>query len=145
MSERGVVQAEKRGLRKWGWGWRLLALPVLCGALIPMACRNPTDPAGQEKVSEVAASELSPLPSDQLYRYRFAGLQADSVLPVLRRANLPLLEAWQPIEDLCMDPLGPRLTVVLSTADKRIEAYDFEPGNGIRACTVRVRRYVFGR
>lgn len=130
------------------WSGRIR--PAVALALgLALALAAGCDPAGPDDaepaVTLVAASELPATPAAGLvYRYRFASANADSLLRRLRAAGVPLREAWQPIEDLCMDPLGPRFTVLLSRPFPRIAALDFEPGSGIRACTVRVRRYHWG-
>ena len=117
-----------------------IALAVATG------CRSAT--AGGEtgfQVSEVSASQLPPTNAELTYKYRFATVKADSVLRVLVRASVPVSEASLPLEDVCMDPVGPRFTVVLSRPYAGMDVFDFEPGTGIRACTTRVRRYVVRR
>jgi hypothetical protein len=110
------------------------------------ACHSATDGGdGGVQTSDVSSARLH-VPNPELtYRYRFATVNADSLLRVLARANVPVSEAWLPLEDLCMDPVGPRFTVILARHYAGMDVFDFDPGNGIRACTTRIRRYVVRR
>lgn len=119
---------------------------LACGAALALALQAgcEADPAAPElRTSELAGSEVV-LPADSLvFKYLLATVDADSLLRLMRADGVPVREAWLPLEDLCMDPLGPRFTVALSRAFEEITAYHFERGSGIRACTVRVRRYTW--
>ena len=111
--------------------------------LAPAACDSPAAPPGSVLlVTDLPADQLPAPDPARTWKYRFSTVDADSVTRALLRAGLPLLEAWEPLEDLCADPIGPRFTVVLAAPDARMERYDFEKGSGIRACTRLVRRYV---
>jgi hypothetical protein len=121
----------------------MLRLSVCAVLLAGAACSAPTDSDDDLQTMDVATRDLPAADLSRTWRYRPAIANADSVLRAVRRAGIPLEEGWQPLEDLCMDPVGPRLTVVLRMPDDRIRMHDFESGSGIRACTVRVRRYLF--
>lgn len=109
--------------------------------LLLVACADATAPAAPRWVTdEVAGLEVA-TDAAATYRYRPAAADADSLLVALWRAGVRVAEAWQPLEDLCADPVGPRFTIRLEAADPRVLALDFETGSGIRPCTVRVRRY----
>ena len=111
------------------------ALPLLAGG-----CAG--TPVEVELQSEELAGDDVVLPTgDRVYRYLLASVNADSLLRLMRRDGVPVREAYLPLEDLCEDPTGPRFTVVLARAFDEITSFHFEPGSGIRACTVRVRRY----
>jgi len=119
----------------------ILLLPA-CLALLPAACADGTAPIYDFTVTDVLGTDLSPVDLSRTYKYLHADANADSLVRVLLAARLGLEEAWQPLEDLCEDPTGPRFTVVLAAPDPEIAKYEFEPGSGIRACTRLVRRYV---
>ena len=124
-------------------GGRLARAAVLaCTAALPFAAGCASSPTEIELRSEELAGNDVVLPAgDLVYRYLLSTVNADSLLRLMRADGVPVREALEPLEDLCDDPIGPRFTVVLSRAFPEITAYHFEPGSGIRACTVRVRRY----
>ncbi len=116
-------------------------LPV-CLAMAPAACDSSVAPVDDYTVTDMLGTDLPPVDLSRTYKYLRADANADSLVRVLLAARLGLEEAWQPLEDLCEDPIGPRFTVVLAAPDPEIAKYEFEPGSGIRACTRLVRRYV---
>lgn len=115
-------------------------LALACALMVATACEAGDDLRVFAPI-DVAADQLPAVDPGRVWRYRAATVDADSLIAVLRRSALPVAEIWVPLIDLCEDPIGPRITVVLSRADDGPARYDFEPGNGIRACTRRVRRY----
>lgn len=119
-----------------------LAVVVAACFAIP-SCDSPSAPAGTVLVvTELTGDQLPTPDPSRTWKYRFATVDADSLTRALLRGGIPLAEAWEPLEDLCDDPIGPRYTVLLSRPDARMKGYEHEPGSGIRACTRRVRRYV---
>lgn len=115
----------------------VLLLSAACSCESPSGVADPT-----LTVLDVPGDALPAADLTRTYRHRSASVDADSMVRVLLRAGFRLSEAWQPLEDLCADPIGPRFTAVLAAADTRIERLGFERGTGIRACTRLVRRYV---
>jgi len=111
-------------------------------ALLPAACDPASAPVDDYTVSDVLGADLPPADLSRTWKYRYADVNADSLFRALLADAIDVEEAWEPLEDLCDDPIGPRFTVVLAAPDTRIARHDFEPGNGIRACTRLVRRYV---
>lgn len=119
-----------------------------CATLLSFACGPIDEPIEFSfSVSEVQGNTLPIVDATKIYRFRQATTNADSMVRALLNARIPVNEAWEPVEDLCMsmDPSGPRFTVVLQTATPRIANHGFDTGNGIRACTTRVRRYLIVR
>lgn len=127
---------------------RLMHSPLVAGmAALALAagagCRaDPTEPELQSSVQ--SGSDVVLPAGDLVYRYLLSSVNADSLLHLMRADGVPVREAWQPLEDLCADPIGPRFTVALSRPFEEITAYHFEPGSGIRACTTKVRHYTRG-
>jgi hypothetical protein len=128
---------------------RLKHSPALAGAAVLVlaaaaaGCRaDPTEPELQSTVQ--TGSDVVLPAGDLVYRYLLSSVNADSLLHLMRADGVPVREAWQPLEDLCADPIGPRFTVALSRPFEEITAYHFEPGTGIRACTTKVRHYTWG-
>jgi hypothetical protein len=121
----------------------LAAASLLAATLVFSACDSPAAPPGASLVVTEVRGDALPAPDpSRTWKYRLPSVDADSITRALLRAGIPLAEAWEPLEDACMDPIGPRYTVVLTRPDGRMAGLGFEPGSGIRACTFRVRLYV---
>lgn len=70
-------------------------------------------------------------------------VRPDSVLLSLWEEGLPISQAWLPLNYVCLDARGPRLTVELHRpADARMTAHAFVLGTGRLACSMELRRYV---
>ncbi|MDH3455487.1 MAG: hypothetical protein OER90_01480 [Gemmatimonadota bacterium] len=78
------------------------------------------------------------------YEYDLSSGRVDSVLTALWTARLPVEEAWLPLNYMCLDPRGPRLTVALERPSARMADHDFQLGNGRLACSQDLRQYVIG-
>ena len=89
-----------------------------------------------------AADILPPQDPAATYEYAFSAVNPDSVLRTLLDAGLPLRQAWMPLDNLCLDPRGPRFTVELMEPDHRMAGFDFLLGTGRLACATRVRHYM---
>jgi hypothetical protein len=127
---------------------RLRRSAILAGSLLSLSACGPVEDAlGFEFTVEEVASEALPVYRvDRIYRYRLTSPNADSLLRKLLNSRLAVDEAWEPTQDLCAgDPTGPRFTAILAEPDARMAEFNFEGGNGIRACTTRVKRYVVTR
>jgi hypothetical protein len=118
---------------------------LACTAALPALGTGCSEsPVEVELTSEELAGNDVVIPIDgPVYRYLLSTVNADSLLRLMRRDGVPVTEALLPLEDLCADPLGPRFTVLLSREFEEITTFHFERGSGIRACTTRVRRYVW--
>lgn len=78
------------------------------------------------------------------YEYDGNSGRVDSVLTALWAARLPVEEAWRPLDYLCLDIRGPRLTVALEQPNARMADHDFQLGNGRLECSPQLRQYVIG-
>jgi hypothetical protein len=127
---------------------RRAGITAVLGAIVG-ACGPVTAPIAFEYQTEEIDAANAPFYSpEKIYRYAFSSVNPDSVLRVLLNDRIPVDEAWLPIEDLCAaagDPIGARFTVVLEQPSSLMSGYDFEEGNGIRACTTRIRRFIISR
>lgn len=119
--------------------WR--ALRVLALILAIGGCETPGP--------TIQAAEVSPddLPSafDTTRTYHAAAGSVDDPMFTIRElldARIPVRRAWQPLDDRCSDPLGPRFTVDLERDDPRIRSYGFERGEGRLRCATRLMTYV---
>jgi hypothetical protein len=67
---------------------------------------------------------------------------AEGLLIELWNSGIRPTRAWQPLDDRCNDPLGPRFTVELAVEDLRIHDFGFEGGVGRLQCSTRLIAYV---
>jgi hypothetical protein len=110
---------------------------------LALGCHGGPTPTELPLVTDVmSATDITP-PQDPAarYEYAFSAVNPDSILRTLLDAGLPMRQAWFPLDNLCMDPRGPRLTVELKEPDLRMARFDFLPGTGRLACATRVRHY----
>ncbi len=138
--------SSKSGRRRPDLRCRRAGLLACCLVLAGAACGNVNDPIEfQYTVEEVASADLPQYDVTKLYAARQNTTNIDSLLNVLVGAKMPVSEIWLPLSDACAsagDPVGPHLTVVLEDPRSAMSNFNFDPGNGIRACTMTVRRYV---
>ncbi len=122
----------------------LLLLAVLL-MLFGVACQTSTevqDPQIQFHTSVVATATLSkPFDESRMYHYKYAEVDPDSVLMELWMSGVPVVQGLLPLDNMCMDPVGPRFTVELEKTDARVEKFDFLPGSGRLLCATKVRTY----
>lgn len=113
---------------------------LLLGTLL--ACAE-TTPPGPVIVEDVVATELvlARLDAARAYESRVISVRPQRVLTTLLDAGVAVEEAYEPLDNVCLDPRGPVFTVVLREPDVRILAYDFDSGTGRLACTTLLRRY----
>lgn len=72
---------------------------------------------------------------ERTFFYSSNSANADSLLATLNDAGIRIVRAWQPLDNLCVDPIGPRFTVELATNDERVFAYGFARGVGRLRCS----------
>lgn len=124
----------------------LTCLAVATAAACNSGPENPEDgDRGFDVVvsySDIAAEDVHALDSARTYEYlRQAGVNPESLLVALALGGIPVEVAYQPLDNLCLGPLGPAFTVVLAVAELRITDYEFRRGTGRLACATRLRRY----
>lgn len=118
----------------------LLLLPIGTG------CGEGTDPTAFRFTADTLAASVIQVNGDSAGTYEYDAATTtnpDSVLRRLWKAGFSLREAWFPLDNLCMDPLGARLTIRLAGPDPRITRFGFAPGNGRLACATQVKHYRF--
>jgi len=108
------------------------------------SCNSPTD--NVEPLFDITVIDVSELPQfidpARTYEYNFSSVNPESVLTVLWRRGIRISQAWLPIDYLCKDMIGPRLTVELFAADDRMKEFDFMNGTGRLSCARKLMRYV---
>ncbi len=93
----------------------------------------------------VASADVAPrVDPARTYEYDFSTVRVDSVLPALWIAGLPVVEAWLPLDYMCEDLRGARLTVALAQPDARMTDHDFRLGTGRLMCATTLRQYLMG-
>lgn len=87
----------------------------------------------------ISVSELpAELDTALTFEHLPGGIKADSVLQRLTEANVPIRRAWMPLDNRCMDPIGPTLTVELRKPGARMSEFNFKKGTGRLVCSTRL-------
>ncbi len=79
--------------------------------------------------------------STRTYHYDSVKANPESLITVLWNADVRAWQAWLPLDNRCMDPVGPRFTVELEAQDAAILDFDFSPGDGRLHCATSLKRY----
>lgn len=128
--------------------WRQTGCAIVV-AVVSVACSGEMLPAGQQPEIRKAVIAKSQLPSrfgeGFLFEYRYAEAKPESLLIVLWEAGIPVVQAWFPQDNVCMDIRGPRFTVELASDDRRIEAFGFIKGSGRLACATKLVWFTISR
>jgi hypothetical protein len=120
----------------------VLAFSVL---MISAGCHSgalePTSP-----VITATTISVDQLPTEfdgtRTYHYR-VGTVSDpqGMLVALWESGLESKRAWQPLDNLCLDPVGPQFTVEFVADDPRIPDYGFERADGRLHCATTLTAY----
>ena len=90
----------------------------------------------------VTSSDLpAEFDSTLTYHYDFVCANPESLLTELWNDGLRVWQAWLPLDNMCMDPIGPRFTVELEAGDSGVRDFGFSPGDGRLHCSSRLKRY----
>ena len=115
---------------------------VLSTILIALQSTKPVDgPKIQTSIIPVSALPQQ-FDEERVFEYMYAKVDPESVLTELWKADIPVAQAWLPLDNLCMDPRGPRFTVDLTKVDVRIAEFQFTHGSGRLHCATMLKRYV---
>jgi len=125
---------------------------LMCAALIGvgiavMSCQSATQPVAPAIESRIIEKAEFPqqLDTSRTYVYTSGSVNADSLIEEMVKADLPLSRAWLPLDNMCMDPVGPRFTVELTQPDQEIGTFGFVKGVGRLACATKAKLYIFTR
>lgn len=108
-----------------------------------LGCQSTTDVSEPVIQSSTIPSSSLPKHFDEgrVFQYNFSQVNPESVLIQLWNAGIPVVQAWLPLDNLCMDPIGARFTVELTKADPRIEDFGFTKGSGRLGCATMLKRF----
>jgi hypothetical protein len=123
------------------WLGSLLAAGAIAAA--GSGCyRDPAAPGPWVDSTSVTTASLTARDPSRTYEYAFSQVRPDSVLLALHEDEIPLVAAWLPLDYMCDDAIGPRLTVELSEPDTKMFQHDFVLGTGRLECSTNLRQYV---
>lgn len=109
-------------------------------AIIMSGNENPPKP----KIKSVVISR-DELPehfdTSRTYVYRIGYVNPESLLTVIWNSGILISQAWFPLDNLCMDPIGPRFTVELANSDMRLTEFGFAKGVGRLLCATRLKKF----
>jgi hypothetical protein len=101
-----------------------------------------TGPDPEIRIETIEQSDLPALDPARTYESTLQGEDPETRLRDLLARGIPVARAWLPLDYLCLDPIGPRLTVELSRADAAILQFDFRQGTGRLACATALQQFV---
>lgn len=93
--------------------------------------------------SEIISTDevMTQIDASRTYWSLASQVEPESLILVLWQAEFLVSRAWQPLDDRCENPIGPRFTVELRKADPRIFEYYFETGPGFLECSTTLEQF----
>ncbi len=121
-----------------------IALVILfLGYLGCQSDRTSTAPTSRIQVTTVGSASVPKQFAEGLtFEYKDADVNPEAVLTELVNAGVPVVQAWLPLDNICMGPLGPRFTVELQQQDDRMPKFKFKEGSGRLECATTLKHYV---
>ena len=127
----------------------MITRPVFIAAfsvlLIGAGCHSATlERAGPEITAATISADRLPAEFDgtRTYHYRVGSVtDPKSMLMALWESGLESTKAWQPLDNLCFDPVGPQFTVEFVEDDPRIAEHGFERADGRLRCATTLTAY----
>ena len=124
---------------------RSLSVVALSILLVTAGCHSATlEPTGPVIRATTIPVDLLPAEFDETrtYHYRVGSVtDARGMLIALWNSGLESRRAWQPLDNLCFDPVGPQFTVEFVMDDPRIAGQGFERGDGRLQCATTLTAY----
>ena len=90
----------------------------------------------------ISVDQLPEFDPDRTFRYQYNTENPEGILIALWNAGIPVAQAWFALDDQCLNPIGPRLTVELSQDDERILQQGFERGVGMLQCATELKHFI---
>ena len=124
---------------------RSLAVVAFSFLVAGAGCHSATlERAGPQITSATISVDQLPAEFDgtRTYHYRVGSVtDPQRMLVALWESGLESRRAWQPLDNLCFDPVGPQFTVELVVDDPRIAEEGFERGDGRLRCATTLTAY----
>lgn len=122
-----------------------LVVPFSVLLLMSVGCHSdtPEDAGPMIRATTISVNQLPPeFDGTRTYHYR-VGTVSDpqGMLTALWDSGLESRRAWQPLDNLCLDPVGPQFTVEFVVDDPRIAGQGFERGDGRLRCATTLTAY----
>ena len=118
---------------------------LLVGALASMGCHSsghgPSEPNIQSSLITV---DQLPTEFDQTRTYHYQANRVDKPEDLIRSlwdAGIRTRLGWNPLDDRCLNPIGPRFTVELVRDAPRIADFGFARGDGYLYCATTLIAY----
>ena len=124
---------------------RLFAVVAFSLLLISAGCDSGTLERTGPVITATTIS-VGQLPAEfdatRTYHYRVGSVtDPQGMLTALWDAGLESSRAWQPLDNLCLDPVGPQFTVEFVMDDPRIAERGFERADGRLHCATTLTAY----
>ena len=124
---------------------RSFSIVALSLLLVSEGCHSGTlDRTGPVITATTISVEQLPTEFDgtRTYHYRVGHVtDPRGMLMALWDSGLESRRAWEPLDDLCFDPVGPQFTVEFVMDDPRIAEHGFERGDGRLHCATTLTAY----
>ncbi|MEO8168877.1 MAG: hypothetical protein ABI623_11565 [bacterium] len=102
--------------------------------------------ASNIQVTTISAANLPKEFNEALtFEYKDEQVNPEAVINELLNAGVPVAEAWLPLDNVCMDPVGPRFTVRLDQKNEMIIKFNFKEGSGRLECATTLKHYVVAK
>ena len=91
--------------------------------------------------SKIISSRELPSRFDETHTFVYTSptVNAESLLTAMNKAGIRIRKAWLPLDNVCADPVGPRLTVELASLNNRVANFGFTQGVGRLACATTLK------
>lgn len=124
---------------------RSFSVAAFSALLVGVACQSGTlERAGPQITATTISVDQLPSEFDGTRTYHYtAGHVTDprGMLEALWDSGLESSRAWQPLDNLCLDPVGPQFTVEFVLDDPRIAEQGFERADGRLFCATTLTAY----
>ena len=120
-----------------------LLLAVSCLVSICWIGCDSSSITGQPAIEStiISTDDLPKLAAKRTFESRVSRTDPEALLIDLLSAGIPILRAWQPLDNRCDDPLGGRFTVELIRANSDILDFGFAPGTGRLFCATTLQQF----
>ena len=95
------------------------------------------------RISVVSSQDLpAEFDSTRTYHYTLQCTNPESLITELWNSDVRTWQAWLPVDNICMGPIGPQFTVELEGKNSVILHLNFSSGEGRLHCARQLKRFV---